>query len=59
MTAFKDTNNMDKGEYTDLTEHIHKDNGQEVDIITFYNEEFVAKTKPMLLQIKYQPNSAM
>lgn len=50
---------MDKGEYTDLTEHIHKDNGQEVDIITFYNEEFVTKTKPMLLQIKYQPNSAM
>lgn len=59
LSAFQEINNMEKSDYLELAEHIHRDNGEDIDIIMFYNEEFVVKTKPMLVQIKYQSNAAM
>jgi hypothetical protein len=59
LTAFKELNNLEKDDYEQLSEQIHMGDRDDADIITFYNEEFLKRTKPFVAQIKYESNDRM
>ncbi len=59
LVAFKELNGMGKEDYHELTEQIYSEGKEPIDIITFYNEQFVKRTKPLLVQFKYDSNNTM
>jgi hypothetical protein len=53
LKNYKELNNLSKEAYNEIVERIPFE-GEEVDIITFYNRVYIKKTKQFLLKIKYE-----